>query len=360
MALSRVLEPEVMDSAEEASDYDAMDHSEVNQKFVEDLLAAVGAERGARSAEQIDTEGGSALPTPRSALLDILDLGTGTALIPIQLCKSFPDCRVMAADAAVNMLELARYNIEVNSLTERIELAHIDAKKLPFGDAMFDVVMSNSIIHHIPEPIHVLREAVRVTKPGGLLFFRDLLRPNTEAELINLVATYTGNENANSQRMFAESLHAALSLEEIRDLVSSFGFNPGTVQPTSDRHWTWIAISTEDRVPSGTGDLAARILASFLPFVFGLLFGLGALAVFVSDIPPLGFWGTTILNVTRELLFTATLAMMLISARCWLASRWLDTAFEFVLNKLGWIIVLSTATIVAFGVGAAFWQAKME
>ena len=38
--LPRTLEPEVMDSPEEARDYDAMDHAEVNRKFVDDLLAA--------------------------------------------------------------------------------------------------------------------------------------------------------------------------------------------------------------------------------------------------------------------------------------------------------------------------------
>jgi ubiquinone/menaquinone biosynthesis C-methylase UbiE len=139
------------------------------------------------------------------------------------------------------MLDLARYNLEVNNLTNRIELAHVDAKLLPFGNAMFDVVMSNSIIHHIPEPIHVLREAVRVTKRGGLLFFRDLLRPSSLDELNRLVATYTAGANEHQQRMFAESLHAALSLAEIRGLISSLGFAEASVQQTSDRHWTWSA-----------------------------------------------------------------------------------------------------------------------
>ena len=240
MSLDRILEPEVMDSAAEASDYDAMDHSGVNRVFVDDLLKVLSAERGVRSADcGMETE------TPHSELriphLDILDLGTGTALIPIELCKRFAECRVMAADAAVSMLELARYNVEVNSLIERIELAHVDAKQLPFADAMFDVVMSNSIVHHIPEPIHVLREAVRVTKPGGLLFFRDLLRPGNLDELHHLVATYTAGANEHQQRMFAESLHAALSLAEIRGLVSSLGFAAENVQQTTDRHWTWVA-----------------------------------------------------------------------------------------------------------------------
>jgi 2-polyprenyl-3-methyl-5-hydroxy-6-metoxy-1,4-benzoquinol methylase len=107
---------------------------------------------------------------------------------------------------------------------------------------MFDVVMSNSIIHHIPEPILVLREAVRVTAPAGLLFFRDLLRPETEDELRHLVATYTAAANDHQQRMFAESLHAALSLDEVRSLVVSLGFPSDSVQQTSDRHWTWTQI----------------------------------------------------------------------------------------------------------------------
>src|SRR6478672_1386364 len=117
MPLERILEPEVMDSAEEAADYDAMDHGEVNRRFVDDLLTAIGAQP--------------------EAMLDVLDLGTGTALVPIELCKKFSDCRVMAADAAVSMLEVARYNVEVNSLIEQIQLAHVDAKKLPFSDSMF-------------------------------------------------------------------------------------------------------------------------------------------------------------------------------------------------------------------------------
>ncbi len=41
--LDRVLEPEVMDTVEEAVDYDAMDHAEVNRRFVDDLLAVLNA-----------------------------------------------------------------------------------------------------------------------------------------------------------------------------------------------------------------------------------------------------------------------------------------------------------------------------
>lgn len=220
MTLQRVLEPEVMDTAEEARDYNAMDHQAVNTLFVDDLL-------------QTGFSGN-----------DVLDLGTGTALIPIELCKRHADCRVMAVDAAASMLELARYNIERANLFRRIELQQVDAKRMDFRDGMFDVVISNSIIHHIPEPMDCLREAVRVTRSGGVLFFRDLLRPTSQQELEALVQTYTGKENAHAQRMFAESLHAALSLKEIRKMIEGFGFDPSSVQQTSDRHWTWHGIKS--------------------------------------------------------------------------------------------------------------------
>jgi len=220
--LERVLEPEVMDTAEEAVDYDSMDHGEVNRRFVGDFLGA--------ALEQ----GGNLGPAT------VLDLGTGTAQIPIELCRR-SGFRVVAVDAAGAMLEVARRNVQRAGFGERILLRPADAKRLPFGDGEFRLVMSNSIVHHIPEPRDVLAEAVRVLAPGGLVFFRDLMRPDSEAELARLVETYAGGANDHQRKMFGDSLHAALTLEEIRGLVAELRFKPITVQATSDRHWTWAA-----------------------------------------------------------------------------------------------------------------------
>ena len=216
MTLARVLEAEVMDTPEEARDYNSMDHSQVNRAFVDDLFAVVDDPK------------------------DTLDLGTGTALIPIELCERTDFGRVMAVDLSVQMLELARYNIEVTGLIERIQLGHVDGKQLPYEDEIFDTVISNSIIHHIPEPLVVLREAVRVAKPAGVFFFRDLMRPPSDAEVCRLVENYAGHENEHQQQMFDDSLRAGLDLEEIRDLVDQLGFARQTVQANSDRHWTWV------------------------------------------------------------------------------------------------------------------------
>jgi ubiquinone/menaquinone biosynthesis C-methylase UbiE len=220
--LIRILEKEVMDSDLESSEYDGMDHSAVNQQFAEDLLAV----------------------EPR--LGDVLDLGTGTAQIPVAICQREPDCRIMAADSSASMLDLARYNLELGGVVNRIQLTQVDAKKLPFSDAMFDTVISNSLLHHLPVPKLALVEAMRVCKPGGRLFFRDLIRPETDELVQSLVATYAGDENEYQQQMFDDSLRAALTVEEVRALIHEMGFDPETVQQSSDRHWTWTAKKPEE------------------------------------------------------------------------------------------------------------------
>jgi ubiquinone/menaquinone biosynthesis C-methylase UbiE len=171
----------------------------------------------------------------------LLDLGAGTAQIPIELCRRASGLRVTAVDAASAMLAVAAENVARAGLAERIELQQADAKALPYAGGAFDAVISNSIVHHIPAPRHVLAEAVRVTRPGGLLFFRDLLRPADQATLDRLVDTYAAGANDHQRRMFAESLHAALALDEIQTLVAEWGFADETVRQTPDRHWTWIA-----------------------------------------------------------------------------------------------------------------------
>src|SRR4051794_6741996 len=189
--LPRTLEPEVMDSAEEARDYDAMDHGAVNRLFVADFLAAWADGSG-----------------------PVLDVGTGTAQIPIELCRQHPQANVVGIDLAEHMLQVGADNVRRAGLEGRIRLERVDAKRMPFADGQFGGVISNSIVHHIPEPAGVLAEIVRVLKPGGRLFVRDLMRPADETLLRRLVAAYAGDANAHQQQMFADSLHAALALDE--------------------------------------------------------------------------------------------------------------------------------------------------
>lgn len=213
--LPRVLEPEVMDTPAEARDYDAMDHAQVNRAFVADFLAAWHG-RG-----------------------PVLDLGTGTGQIPVEFCRQSPNGEVVAVDAAGHMLDLARENVRRAGFDGRITLQLVDAKRMAFAAGSFPAVMSNSIVHHIPDPRAVFAEIARVAAPGATIFVRDLLRPADAVTLAHLVNTYAGDANEHQQKMFAESLHAALTVDEVRERVAAIGFDPAGVRQTTDRHWTW-------------------------------------------------------------------------------------------------------------------------
>jgi ubiquinone/menaquinone biosynthesis C-methylase UbiE len=215
--LARVLEPEVMDSQEEARDYDSMDHTQVNRVFVTDFLVVWDGRN------------------------PILDVGTGTAQIPIELCRQSASASIVAIDLAEEMLVVGRDNVSDAGLEERIRLERVDAKGIPYSDGAFAAVISNSIVHHIPEPRRVVAEMVRVLVSGGILFVRDLLRPADLSTLNNLVELHAAGANGHQKRMFAESLNAALTLDEVRSLVLPFGFGPLSVRQTTDRHWTWTA-----------------------------------------------------------------------------------------------------------------------
>ncbi len=215
--LTRVLEPEAMDTAEEARDYDAMDHSEVNDRFVGEFLAVHGPCRGSA----------------------ILDVGTGPARIPIALCQRDANARVLGIDLAQSMLRLAARNVLEAGVSERVRLARVDAKALPWPDGAFEAVVSNTIVHHIPEPERALVQMARCVAPGGTLFIRDLARPESRHDLERFVETYVGREAPASQALFAASLHAALTLEEVRTIVRKLGLPTASVAMSSDRHWTW-------------------------------------------------------------------------------------------------------------------------
>lgn len=217
--IPRVLEPEVMDTPEDAADYDRMDHSEVNRRFTSDFF--------------------SACPNPPGLVLDV---GTGTAQIPIEMCRHHPAVTVHALDLADEMLKVAAANVAAAGFTHRITLEKGNGRRLPHRHGGFAAVVSNSIIHHIPHPFECLGEMVRVCARGGTLFVRDLLRPPSEEQLGHLVATYAAGCNPHQRKLFADSLRAALTLAEVQTLLVELGFEPAAVRQTSDRHWTLTAV----------------------------------------------------------------------------------------------------------------------
>ena len=209
--LERVLEPEVMDSVEDAAEYDAMDHTDANEAFVSRLI-----ELGAYGS--------------------MLDIGTGPGDIPLLVCERLPRARVIGIDLAAHMLEIAEKRCATSPHAERVQFRRTDANELEFEDASFDAVFANTILHHIHDPKLFLAEAKRVLRPTGCLLIRDLRRPKDSAELDRLVELHAAGCSAYQKRLFAESLHAALTPGELREVANEAGLSDAEITIDSDRH----------------------------------------------------------------------------------------------------------------------------
>lgn len=214
--MNRTLEPEVMDTVEDAEEYDAMDFSETDTQFAERAVALLGDARGGRG----------------------LDIGTGTAKIPLLFLARRSDFTMLAVDMADEMLRVAERNIATAGLTQACTLARMDAKALDAPPDSFDLVMSNSIAHHIPEPLGLFREVARVAGPGGAVLVRDLLRPESQEAAWEIVNRVAAGDTARQKQLFFDSLCAALTLDEVREMVSAAGLEGAQVVQSSDRHWS--------------------------------------------------------------------------------------------------------------------------
>ncbi len=165
----------------------------------------------------------------------VLDLGCGPADIPVRLCRVLGGVRVWAVDASEAMLLHARGVVDGAGLGDRIMLvrAHCPAH-VPPGD--FDAVMSNSILHHLPDP-HVLWQQIKDSAaPGAAIFIQDLMRPNSQAQAQEIVDTYAAGEPEILRHDFYHSLLAAFTPQEVRQQLVAHDLSHLTVEAISDRH----------------------------------------------------------------------------------------------------------------------------
>lgn len=195
-----------MDDDAEAEAYERMDHRSVNEAFMQRLM-----ELGAHGR--------------------CIDLGCGPGHIAAALASHSTVRQVVAVDVAHTMLVRAQRRVPAGC-----QLMRADIKRLPFSPATFDVVFSNTVLHHIPEPADLLREAARLLKPGGVLLIRDLFRPTDDAGVQHLVQTHAADEDPVQRELFAASLRAALTPQELREQAAGAGLAPAQVVVDSDRH----------------------------------------------------------------------------------------------------------------------------
>ena len=107
----------------------------------------------------------------------VLDLATGTADLPIELCHYDKELRVVGLDPSQGMLAFGQKKLNKRGLETRVELVTGDAQLLPYPADSFDGVTMAFGIRNVPDRYEALREIARVLKPGRRVAILELSEP---------------------------------------------------------------------------------------------------------------------------------------------------------------------------------------
>jgi 2-polyprenyl-3-methyl-5-hydroxy-6-metoxy-1,4-benzoquinol methylase len=210
----RVLEPELMDDPEQALVYARADFEKENQGFIDRF----------REYYPEFTEG------------HILDLGCGPGDIPVRFARTLPSCRITAVDASEPMIGLADVAVKQAGLADRITFRCERFQAVSLVEPA-DAAVSNSLLHHVPNPLQFWYRLRQLVKPGSPVLVMDLLRPDSPEEAQAIVDCYAAKEPEILRRDFYRSLLAAFTEDEVAAQLAELNLSRLMIDVVDDRHW---------------------------------------------------------------------------------------------------------------------------
>lgn len=212
--MQRILEPELMEDPEQAEAYAAADFSASDEAFVHAFCERF----------PLDDPG------------PIADLGCGPGNIVLRLASRFPARQLVGVDGSEPMLALARR--AGSAYADRLRLV---AERLPcvsLESGAYVAVVSNSLLHHLPDPDLLWQTVKRIGRPGAAVFVGDLRRPASPAQARAIVERYAASDPEVLRADFLASLHAAFEADEVRAQLRRAALDL-RVEEVADRY-LWI------------------------------------------------------------------------------------------------------------------------
>jgi SAM-dependent methyltransferase len=214
--MQRVLEPELMLDDEQASAYANADFESAHSLYPT-LFAETFPSRSAKAL--------------------VLDLGCGPCDVTIRFARANLGYTFHAVDGSAAMLKYGRQRLERNpDLARRIELIEGYIPDAPIPVTHYDVILSSSLLHHLPDPQALWTTVRQHARRGTLVFVVDLFRPASRAAAEALTAKYAVGEPDVLRRDFFNSLLAAFTRAEIEAQFVDAGLRNLKVRTISDRH----------------------------------------------------------------------------------------------------------------------------
>ena len=216
--MQRRLEPELMNGDAQVQAYADADFSSGDQATIEAIQRLLAPTS----------------PLPPDPL--VVDLGCGPGNITLRLAGLFPKARIIGIDGAESMLAVAReqaqqQQLEMSFLCQTLQ----EVLRGPLlGQA--DLIVSNSLLHHLHQPDLLWKVTQALAAPGCRTLHRDLRRPDSDAEVQQLLLKHLPWAPEVLQHDFAASLAAAFEPQEVTAELHKLGLDQLTVLAEDDRY----------------------------------------------------------------------------------------------------------------------------
>lgn len=166
-----------------------------------------------------------------------LDLGCGPGDISIRFGHACPDWKIDGIDGSAPMLKLGQDSIQTQKLESRIFFHQVYLPEEKPPRRSYDLIFSNSLLHHLAEPLDFWRSLLEFSHAQTPVFVMDLMRPENRQIAASMVETYAAGEPSVLREDFFNSLLAAYSLEEIQAQLDQTYLSHLEIEVVSDRHW---------------------------------------------------------------------------------------------------------------------------
>ena len=221
VVVERIPEPQLMEDQEQAKAYAEADFSAANTQFLNLFKNAFPDFNGSAT---------------------VLDLGCGPGHILIDFARTFPGCTCLGLDGSAEMLSHGR------PLAASVQCSSIEflCTMLPVTEKIgtWQVILSNSLLHHLNNPADLWQSIKKLAKPGALILVMDLFRPGSPEKARAIVEKYSSDEPEILQQDFYNSLLAAYRPTEVARQLAEHGLDL-QCREVSDRHLAvWGRLAT--------------------------------------------------------------------------------------------------------------------
>ena len=158
-----------------------------------------------------------------------LDIGCGPGDVLLRLRNHAPNWTLFGADISARMLTIARDAAQTRLAPHHQGINWIltNGRSLGFEDGFFDVILSNSVLHHVADADQFWREIGRLAVDGCHIFVRDLRRPANEEEARRkaIIVSCLMTGAVGLSRISNDEAFATEILDTVKDFVGHFATN---------------------------------------------------------------------------------------------------------------------------------------